>query len=338
MKIESILEKLCALTCVPGDEIEETGLSPLVEPYGEIKKDALGNVILKRNVLDKPEFQVVLDAHFDEVGMIVTNITKDGFLKIAPCGGLDPKVIFGADVIVLGEKKYPGVVCTVPPHLQSEERGRWALPGVTDVYVDVGYSFEKVTELIPIGSKIILKSRFLKLAGNIYSGKAMDNRAGCAALIYALEKLRKKKLRKTEVNVIFSAMEEIGSKAYQCAVNSLNPTHVIVVDTTFGTSNGEDFRLFKLGEGPALGISPVLNHELKCELEKLAKKGKIPFQSEVMGGKTRTNADGFSASQKAMLVSIPIKYMHLPVGCVNLKDVEMTGQLIANFIESLEKT
>jgi endoglucanase len=229
------------------------------------------------------------------------------------------------------------VVCTVPPHLQSRERERWALPDVTDICVDVGYGFEKATKLVPIGSKIVLKSRFLKLTGNICSGKAMDNRAGCTALIYALEKLKNKKLQKTEVNVIFSAMEEVGSKAYRCAVNTLNPTHVIVVDTTFGTSDSEDFRQFKLGSGPVFGISPVLNHELKGEFEELAKKKKIPFQFEVMGGETRTNADSFSASRKAMLVSIPIKYMHSPVECVNLEDVKMTGQLIANFIENLEK-
>ncbi|GHU85988.1 aminopeptidase [Clostridia bacterium] len=338
MKLENILKKLCNLTCVSGDEVEETGLFPLVESYGAVRKDNLGNIIVKRNTLNKPEFQIVLDAHFDEVGMIVTNITKDGFLKLTSCGGLDPKVFFGADVIVLGKKKLPGVVCTVPPHLQPERRESWKLPDVTDTCIDIGYNLEKATELIPIGSKIVLKSRFLKLEGNVYSGKAMDNRAGCAALIYVLEELRKKKLQRTEVNVIFSAMEEVGSEAYQCAVNSLNPTHVIVVDTTFGSGDGEDFKQPRLGKGPALGISPVLNHELKSELEKLAKKEKIPFQFEVMGSKTRTNADSFSASGKAMLISIPIKYMHSPIECVNLADVEMTGRLIANFIESLENT
>ncbi|GHV29077.1 hypothetical protein FACS189481_1100 [Clostridia bacterium] len=337
VKLEDILKKLCNLACVSGDEVEETGLFPLIEAYGEIRKDNLGNVIVKRNALNKPEFQIVLDAHFDEVGMIVTNIAKEGFLKVASCGGLDPKVFFGADVIVLGREKLPGVVCTIPPHLQPEGKGMWKLPDVTDICVDVGYNFEKATELVPIGSKIVLKSRFLKLEGNIYSGRAMDNRAGCSALIYALEELKDKKLQRTEVNVIFSAMEEVGSKAYQCAVNSLNPTHVIVVDTTFGTSDGEDFKLAKLGKGPALGISPVLSCELKSKFEKLAKRESIPLQFEVMGGKTRTNADRFSISGKAMLISIPIKYMHSPVECVNLEDVKMTGQLIASFIENVEK-
>ncbi|MDR1260397.1 MAG: hypothetical protein LBJ83_01605 [Oscillospiraceae bacterium] len=336
MKIEKLLEQLCNLICTPGEELKEQKLEAILKPYGKAQKDNLGNTILKKNASNKALNRVLLDAHIDEVGAIVTNITKDGFLKVDSCGSVDPKVFFGAEVLVVGKKQLPGVACQTPPHLQTTNKT--CVPEITNSYIDIGYNFEHAKDFVPLGSRVILQSVFLKLKNHIYSGRAMDNRAGCASVICALEILKNTSLKNTEINAVFSAMEEVGCRALPCAVSKLKPTHTIIIDATFGTTKSEDSELMQLGKGPALGISPGLNEKLKNLLAKQAENHNIPFQLEVCGGKTSTNADNLMNHKKPMLISIPLKYMHSPVSCVNLKDIEATGFLVAKFIQNLDLT
>ncbi|MGN1034203.1 MAG: M20/M25/M40 family metallo-hydrolase [Oscillospiraceae bacterium] len=338
MDLELLLKKLSDTICVSGQE--PSGMAEfktMLTTYGTIKSDNLGNIIVTKKATNKAKNDIMLDAHIDEVGMVVTDITQEGFLKVAASGGLDPKICYGAEVIVVGKKHLKGIVCTIPPHLKSSaQRG---IPDVNQLFIDIGLNASKAKEFIQPGTKIVWNANFLKLQNNIFAGKALDNRASCAALCHALELLKELEFKNTELNVIFSAQEEVGGHAAGCAAYGLKPTYCIVVDTTFAAGPGIKNVYGKLGGGPMVGISPFLNQDFSNTLINIAKKNKLPYQLEVMGGETGTNVDHFTAvlyNQKPALLSIPIKYMHSPVETVDLDDIKSTAKLIAEFVKTKE--
>lgn len=338
MDLELLLKELSNMICISGQEPNETAnFKAMLATYGIVKSDNLGNIIVTKKATQKPQNNIMLDAHIDEVGMVVTEIIQDGFLKVAASGGLDPKVCYGAEVIVVGKQHLKGIVCTIPPHLKSVNQN--SIPNVNGLFIDIGLSFNKAKELVKPGTKVVWNPNFLKLQNNIFSGKALDNRASCAALCYALELLKDTAFKNTELNVVFSAQEEVSGHAANCAALGINPTHCIVIDTTFSVGPGIKNIYGKLGSGPMVGISPFLNQDLNNILIDIAKKNKIPYQLEVMGGETGTNVDHLTAvlhSQKPALLSIPIKYMHSQVETVDLNDIKSTAKLIAEFVKTRE--
>lgn len=324
------------MICVSGQEPDETvEFKAMLNTYGTVKSDNLGNIIVTKKASQKPKNNVMLDAHIDEVGMVVTEITQEGFLKVAASGGLDPKVCYGAEVTVVGKKHLKGIVCTIPQYLKSSaQRG---IPNINELFIDIGLNLKKAKEFISPGTKIVWNPNFLKLQNNIFSGKALDNRASCAALCYVLELLKDIKFKSTELNVVFSAQEEVGGHAAGCAAYSVNPTHCIVVDTTFAAGLGIKDIYGKFGGGPMVGISPFLNQNFSNKLIDIAKKNKLAYQLEVMGGKTGTNVDHLISvlhNQKPALLSIPIKYMHSPIETVDLNDIKSTAKLIVEFVKT----
>lgn len=338
MNLGLLLKKLSNMICVSGQEPSEIAeFKTMLTTYGATKSDNLGNIIVTKKATNKAKNNIMLDAHIDEVGMVVADITQEGFLKVAASGGLDPKVCYGAEVIVVGKKHLKGIVCTIPPHLKSSAQK--GIPDINQLFIDIGLNASKAKELISPGTKIVWNANFLKLQNNIFAGKALDNRASCAALCYVLELLKDVEFKNTELNVIFSAQEEVGGHAAGCAAYGLNPTHCIVVDTTFAVGPGIKNIYGKLGGGPMVGISPFLNQDFSNTLIDIAKKNKLSYQLEVMGGETGTNVDHLIAvlyNQKPALLSIPIKYMHSPVETVDLNDIKSTAKLITEFVKIKE--
>lgn len=338
MDLELLLKKLSNMICVSGQEPSEIAkFKAMLTTYGTVKSDNLGSIIVTKKANQKPQNNIMLDAHIDEVGMVVTDITQEGFLKVAASGGLDPKVCYGAEVIVVGKKHLKGIVCTIPPHLKpSAQRG---IPDINQLFIDIGLNASKAKELISPGTKIVWHPNFLNLQNNIFAGKALDNRASCAALCHVLELLKDQELKNTELNVVFSAQEEVGGHAAGCAAYGLNPTHCIVVDTTFSVGPGIKNIYGRLGDGPMVGISPFLSQNLSNTLIDIAKKNRLPYQLEVMGGETGTNVDRLTTvlhSRKPALLSIPIKYMHSPIETVDLNDIKSTAKLITEFVKIKE--
>ncbi len=336
MDLELLLKKLSNMICVSGQEPNEIAeFKAMLTTYGTVKSDNLGNIIVTKKATQKIKNNIMLDAHIDEVGMVVTDVTQEGFLKAAASGGLDPKVCYGAEVIVAGKKHLKGIVCTIPPHLKfSAQKG---IPDINELFIDIGLNFSKAKELISPGTKIVWNPNFLKLQNNIFAGKALDNRASCTALCHVLELLKDIEFKSTELNVVFSAQEEVGGHAAGCAAYGLNPTHCIVLDTTFAVGPGIKNIYGKLGGGPMVGISPFLDQDLSNILIDIAKKNKLPYQLEVMGGETGTNVDHLTSilhNQKPALLSIPIKYMHSPAETVDLNDIKSTAKLIAEFVKT----
>lgn len=306
-------------------------VSEYLREYTDVRTDALGNVI---GTTKKGNYNILLDAHLDQIGLVVRGFDDKGFVLFDKVGGTDVRVLTGAEVILHGKEDIFGVVCSVPPHLTKSDDSKKL--DIKQMAVDTGFTKDEVTKILSIGDRITLRNFQYELIGDKISSGAFDDRSAIAAILYALE-LVKGKLDNVGVTVMFSTREETGGSgakagafANGCFCDS------IVVDVGFGddpyTSKEETI---KLGGGPSIGIAPILDSRLTKELVQLAKEKNIPYQHDVMSRTTGTNADHITVTGQGIrtaLLSIPLRYMHTANEIISLKDVEYTGQLIAEFL------
>lgn len=277
---------------------------------------------------------LMLCAHLDQVGFLVTDLTAEGFLRIGAVGGIDHRLLLGQPVIVEGRERLFGVISILPPHLL---RGEQAVPEDAQLCVDLGYSSaEALKDKAARGDAVYYANTCKKLIGTRMTGAALDDRCGVAALILAAEQISK--LPALPCNVIFALSgqeERSGHRGAKTAAFREQPDYAIAVDVTFGTAHGEDPQeTFPLGKGPAIGISAALDPSLSDALIAAAEQANIPYQLEIMPESTGTDADALAitgAGAMAGTVSIPLRYMHTPVEVIDLADVEQTAALLAAY-------
>lgn len=278
---------------------------------------------------------ILIDAHIDQVGLIVTNIYESGFIGFSNVGGIDRRLLPAQQVCIHGKKKLAGVVCSTPPHLSGSDN---KINKIEDFYIDTGMSFEAVSNIVEPGDRITFASMPKELLSDRITGPALDDRSGVASILYALELLRNQKYE-CSFSVTFSAQEELGERGAKIAAFDIDPDIALAVDVSFAYCLGDrEYECGKMGQGPMIGISPSLSREISDKLIEISKNENIPYQLEVMNGLTSTNADQFSVNRtgcKACTVSIPLKYMHTPSEIIQIDDVENTGRLIAAYIRSV---
>ena len=282
---------------------------------------------------DKPH--VMLDAHIDEIGMVVTHIEDSGLIQVASVGGVDRRLLPAQEVTVHGKKPLSGVILVKSPHLLTEEE-RTKVPEMDEVVIDTGYTKEELEELVTPGDRITFRGKLTRLQGGHVTSRALDDRACMACILQALE-LTKGKALPCSLSVVFSAQEEVGGVGAITSTYDVHPDLAIAVDVSFAlTPDADPRRCGKLGEGPMIGISPILDREIWTRLQALAKAENIPSQNEVMGGgHTGTNADGITLSRGGVrtgLISLPLRYMHTPAEVVRLSDMEAIGRLLAAWL------
>lgn len=261
-------------------------------PDAEIKN---GNVIGKFGKFNESLLSLVLDAHIDQIGMIVTYITDEGFLKIGNLGGIDRRLLPAQQVVIHGKRDIKGVICSVPPHLSS---GKSEVISFSDAAVDTGMTKSELEEIVSYGDTITFDVKCRSLIGSRITGGALDDRCGVASILYALELLKDQKTA-YNVTVIFSAQEELGERGAAVGAFEINPDIAIAVDVSFAFAKGEnEQKCGYLGKGPMIGISPSLSKEISHKLIDTAKNCKIPYQIEVMNGLTSTNADRYSVNRE----------------------------------------
>lgn len=334
METIKVLEQLCSAAGVSGGEFPASAAAlGLLGKYADRAEiDAFGNVIgYIGNDESKP--LLLLDAHIDRIGLIVTYIEEDGFLKVGKCGGIDRRTLLAQTVTIYGKEPVKGIISTLPPHV-AKDSGKSAK--LDDIVIDTGLSEEKAKELIPQGSLVTIDGVFSKLGENRVCSPATDDRAGVAALLYAAELLKGEDLP-YRVAVQFAAQEEVGCRGAVISTFNAAPDLAIAVDVSFAQSKGvEASKAGKLGNGPMIGIAASLDREIFSSLVETAKEKEIPYQLEGMGGSTGTDADDISVSRGGVrtgLVSIPQRYMHTPCEVVEIADIENTGRLIAEFVK-----
>jgi len=335
MEIKNILKTLCNTKGVSGNEnkICETVLNLLKEycPDAYIKNSCVigtyGEFIPGRP-------HILLDAHIDQIGMIVTYITDEGFIKFSNIGGIDTRLLPAQQVQIHGKKDIFGVVCSVPPHLSPDN----TVPDTGEFAIDTGYSKSELEKIVFQGDFISFCGDFQELLGDRVTGLALDDRCGITSILYALDLLKDCSLN-CNLTVLFSSQEELGERGAKVSAFEINPDIALAVDVSFGHAFGDsDKQCGYLGNGAMIGISPSLSREISDSLIDTAEKNNIPYQIEIMNGLTSTNADQFSVNKcgsKACTVSIPLKYMHTPVEVININDVKFTGLLLSEYLKGV---
>ncbi len=340
MDLSALLRKLSEAHGISAYEapVREIVRQEFIKYSHEVRVTKMGSVVgVRHGSGTAPRRKVMLSAHMDEIGLMVSGLEK-GFLRIAKVAGSDARVMLGQEVVVHGQRELPGVVGSRPPHvLPPDERDR-VLP-FDQLFVDVGLPEAQVKRLVRVGDLISIQREALELKGGLFSGKALDDRASVAAVAVCLEALVSLQ-HQWDVLGVASVQEETTFLGAATSAHGLQPDVAIAIDVTFGEQNGvSDARTVGMGKGPAIGIGPNFHPELVKALVDTASKLEMPCQMDPTPGASGTDAWPIQVAREGIptaLLSIPLRYMHTPVETVSLKDIERTGKLMAEFIAHLD--
>lgn len=310
----------------------------LLRPFvDDLETDVLGNLIGKRRCGVEGAPVVMLDAHLDEVGLIVTGY-EGAFLRFDSIGGVDERILPAAEVVLLApEGPIRGVIDALPPHVVPESEREKPVP-MEKLFIDAGFSDgEQAAERVPRGTPAVYATPCFAMGEHLLAGKSLDDRSCAAILIAAMQKLHGKTLA-ADVAVHLAAQEEVGGRGALTGAWGVDPDYALAVDVTFGTAPGTPAdRSCRLGGGTAIGLGPAAARTVSDKLIAVAEKRGIPYQLEVMGGRSGTDADEIQTTRGGVatgLVSLPLRYMHTPTEIIDLRDAEAAAELIAAWIES----
>jgi putative aminopeptidase FrvX len=346
MSLNANLEKLSNACGVTGREEEVRNLLiKLIKPYvDEISTDRLENVIaIKKGKKDKPK--IMIAAHMDEVGLMVKTITKEGFLQFAKMGGIDDRILLAQKVLVHTNKgSLQGIIGSKPPHIQKEEE-RKKIVTYDKLFIDIGAENRKdaVKMGVKVGDPIAFDVKYAKIGKDVVTGKAFDDRAGCAVMIETL-----KQVGSTDCTIyaVGTVQEEVGLRGAATATFGVDPDIGIALDVTIaGDVPGvsEFDTSLKMGKGPVLTVadSGLITHpKILRWLLDAAEENKIGYQLET-GLPGSTDAARMSLSRQGVpsgTVSVATRYIHSPVGMLSLKDVENSAKLTAAAIQKAQET
>lgn len=333
---------LFALSVCIGPSGAEQGVyetaAALLKPYvDDVTQDVMGNLIAFRTCENRNAKTILLDAHLDEVGLIVTD-HENGFLKFADVG-VDPRLLPGLRVKVCTEPPLRGIISCLPPHVTKPEERDKAF-SMEELRIDCGLGAEEAIRRVPVGTRVVYDTKPFRMGEKAICAKSMDDRA-CFVILCRVMELLKDETLPVNLCVLGSVQEEFSGLGAVVAAYSMMPSQAIVVDVSFATApDTKDDGCRKLGSGPMIGVGPVLNRAMSQKLQKLAREKEIPFSREVIRSWTGTNADGIQMSREGIpvsCVSLPLRYMHTPVEVIDLQDVENCAKLIAEYILSLKE-
>ena len=330
--MKEILKKLCIDKGVSGSETEMLDvIKELVGEFAEVSADGMGDILVTMGDKNAKK-HIMLDAHVDRIGLVVTYINENGFIKAEPVGGIDLRTLQSSAVKVLGKENILGVICTMPPHLSKNDDEL----SKDKIWIDTGLSADEVKKLVSLGDKIIVCSEFRELLNNQVAVSALDNRAGCAVLVKCAELLKDKNLP-CRLSLVFSVQEETSELGAGISAYSLEPNEAVVVDVGFAKQDGvSDEKSGKIGCGAIISISPVLSKKVTDKIKDIAKRLDMECDYEVCGGATGTNADKISSSRGGIMtgcISIPEKNMHTQVEVVSLDDMEKIAELLSIYVQ-----
>ena len=284
-------------------------------------------------------FSVILAAHMDEIGLMVKQIDSKGFIRFAMIGGVDQRVLPAQEVVIHGKKDIPGIIGNKPPHIQEPEERSKAIKA-EDMFIDTGLSSAEVNEFINVGDYITFKRNQSELFNKCLASNALDDRAGIATILCALEELEYLKFD-SDVFAVATAQEEVGLRGAVVSSYSISPNLGIAVDVCHGNMPEipeEDTQ--KLGGGPVLAVGPNIHPKLFQKLKEVCEDFKIPFQINPEPSSTGTDAWAIQITREGIptaLISIPLRYMHTSVETICIDDIKLGGRLLALFSASLRK-
>lgn len=318
-------------------QVVSTELAPYVD---RVERDRMGSVVGIKSgrqapAGDQPRRKIMLAAHLDEIGAVVTKIDK-GFIRFTEIGGLDERVLMGQEVVVHGQRALPGIIGSIPPHLQSRSEANQEVD-MEKMHIDVGLPEAEVARLVQVGDVISFSRTPAELLNGLLSAKAMDNRSSIGAMVVCLEHLHKTQ-HQWDVYAVATADEEWGgfvgatTQAY-----AIRPDAAIVIDVTFADVDEIEVELNK---GPVISLGPSNHPVIRQRLIEICDHLELKYQSEILPSGAGTDAYAVEISREGVptiLISIPSRYMHSPVEVVHPKDIERAGRLMAEFIAGLDE-
>lgn len=310
----------------------------------KVESDAYGSAIAKIDT-SADVMTVMLEAHADEIGMVVQYISDDGFVYLNKLGGSDSTIARAKRVFIHGKDgKVSGVTGNTAIHLQTKKNGGGKEPSWKDIYVDIGAtSKEEALEAIQIGDPVTYADDLEYLNDDIISARALDNRIGGFAIAQAMKKINENK-KNLAVNVIAlnSVQEEVGGFGARMMSYRHMPDAAIVTDVTHATDSPgieqKEHGQVKLGSGPTVQHGGANHPKLVELIEQAAKDHEIKIQHEATSVRTGTDTDSIFYQRTGIpsaLVSVPIRYMHSPVETASLKDLQQLIDLMAESVLSM---
>ena len=326
------LMELTRLDGISGDEqpVRQAILAGMKDQALQYHTDSIGNLIVKAKTSGRYNFRVMLSAHMDEVGFMITGFTEDGKLKLATVGGMDPRILIGQQVRV-GAEKLPGVIGYKSIHLQDKTERESAVK-LKNLYIDIGAKDrEQAESLVTPGDYAAFASEPVLFGKTRLKTKALDDRAGCTIQMELL-----KEVWPFELVACFTVQEEVGLRGARVAANSVQPDIAVILEgTTCADVPGvkEHEVSTALGKGPAISFADrtsIGDRELIDHFVKTAEAEGIPYQwkQTVSGGndagKIQTSGEGV----RIITVSAPCRYIHSPVSCLDTNDFENMHRLV----------
>ena len=324
------IKKLSLLDGVSGREnaVRDYIINEVSAYADSIETDPLGNLIVFKKGKNTPKNKVMLDAHMDEVGLMITYINSDGTLEFDRVGGIDKRVMLGKPVTV-GENKIQGVIGVKATHMVPAAE-KLTMPST--MYIDIGAdSKEEAEKVVSLGDYVCFNSEFVEFGDGLIKGKALDDRAGCAILIDMI-----KSELPYDMYFNFAAGEEVGFGIAQTAFYKVQPDYAIVVETTTAADLAdvpENKKVCSLGNGGVISFMDrrtIYPKELFDRVFELAETHNIKAQvkSLVAGGNNAGVIHKTAGGIKTITVSLPCRYLHSPSCVLKKEDIEESAKLI----------
>tara|TARA_B100001057_G_scaffold375295_1_gene380075 strand:+ start:339 stop:1382 length:1044 start_codon:yes stop_codon:yes gene_type:complete len=336
-----LLAKLCEVAGAPGHEnrVRKIVLEEIDSYVDDISVDNMGNVIAVKK--GKESKRVMIGAHMDEIGFIVTHIDDKGFVYFHTLGGFDPKTLTAQRVIIHGKKDVIGVMGSKPIHLMNAA-DRQKVPTTKDYFIDTGLDKKSLEKIVGVGDTITRERKMIEM-GDCLNCKSLDNRVSVFILIEVLKQI--KTIPPYDIYAVFTVQEEIGIRGANVSSMQINPDFGFGLDTTIawdtpGSTKQE--QVSALGDGACIKVmdsSTVCDYRMVAYMKEVAKKNKIKTQLEILpaggtdtSGIQRMNPGGSIAGA----VSIPTRHIHQVIEMVNKKDVKASIELLKACVEGLD--
>jgi putative aminopeptidase FrvX len=337
----SLLKEICEVAGAPGHEgrVREIVLREIKDHCESISIDNMGNVTAFRK--GKQSKKIMVAAHMDEIGFMVTHIDENGFLRFHTLGGFDPKTLTAQRVIVHGRKDLIGVMGSKPIHIMSPEEKTKA-PTLGDYFIDLGMQHDEVIKHVAVGDTITRERELIEM-GNCVNCKSLDNRLSVFILIETLKRLKE---HPYDVHAVFTVQEEVGLRGASVAAHHIEPDFGLALDVTiaYDVPGAKPHEMVtKLGSGAAIKImdaSTICDYRMVDFMKKTADKNKIKWQPEILnaGG---TDTAGLQRNGKtgaiAGAISIPTRHIHQVIEMADKSDIIACVDLLEKCLVNMDQ-
>ena len=343
MKNVELLKRICETPGTSGFEklIRDLVLEAVKPLADEVSIDAMGNVIAVKK--GKEAKRVMVAAHMDEIGFIVTHIDDDGFIRIHTLGGFDPKTLTAQRVIIHGKKDIIGVMGSKPIHIMKPEE-RTKAPQIGDYFVDTGMKKEEVEKYISVGDPITRERELIEM-GDCVNAKSLDNRVSVFILLEVLRRLKNEEVP-YDIYAVFTVQEEVGLRGAISSAHLINPHFGFGLDVTiaFDVPAAQPHEMVtKLGEGTAIKImdgSTICDYRMVDYLKKQAGENSIKWQPEILtaGGTDTAGIQRYGKNGAISgAISIPLRHIHSVIEMAHKEDIQSSIDLLKVALQNLDK-